>query len=356
MKPFKYFLFLSALTSVSAHGDTSCRASAINTLRELSPEGYQIYLSDPEAFKSAKYYQCVDPVLDLANAVHETVHTSTHGRYPLIGGGSIEEIPTVDSLYPPHELYESVDPKLTHRDYLETYNPNRKTPYHSSGASLRTLMDELNAYSHDLYSSIKLHGVKNPELNSHNRDGAVALLYFVHLYAERAREVHPESWATLQNPQVKRTMKAIWNQAESAVAASCDTPDFGGQDIIYMKNLCEIPADSAIRRIVGHRPACFQACIEQRRADRKKYVDQGYVKGTPEEVLQKFGGKFPKYKSREPEKESCNKAEDDVKVCNTGIFQRVYRNGQPTNAFKKIQDLNLDDNSPEIDAPDEDAE
>src|SRR5262245_47519871 len=112
--------------------------------------------------------------------------------------------------------------------YVQTY---LKRGAASSSEDFRFLLDELNAYSHDLNSAIKLISLRRPEHGQvGHRDGLASLMSFVMSYVGTARESVPATWANLQRSEVKETVQKLWAQAETALAASCAVPAFGQDD------------------------------------------------------------------------------------------------------------------------------
>ena len=131
-------------TSLAA--PTDCQPQALRDLKRLAPQGHAVYeaISDKRHF--LRFLTCDDVVLGLATAVHESVHllTSDKDAYPLIGGGVAERPSESLRFYAPREIARRFDA----RQYVRADLPQRGAA--SSSDDFRFLLDELNAYSHDL--------------------------------------------------------------------------------------------------------------------------------------------------------------------------------------------------------------
>ena len=123
------------------------------------------------------------------------------------------------------------------------------------------LLDELNAYSHDLNAAVDLKALSKSDESVDHRDGLAALMAFVAVYAETAKASEPETWSGLQEPKVARTISAIWSRAERVMASSCGIPNFGNQDRSYIRKVCAAEATAALEPILGRAPLCPTACL-----------------------------------------------------------------------------------------------
>ena len=85
----------------------------------------------------------------------------------------------------------------------------------SSADDLLYLLDELNAYSHDLASATKLVDLHKRNGQVDHRAGLAALMSFLMHYVEVARERKVPTWEGLRRPEVKRVVGTLWQQAES---------------------------------------------------------------------------------------------------------------------------------------------
>src|SRR5262249_17761038 len=159
-------------------------------LRGSAPQGFAVYqaIQDKKFFLS--WISCNEAQLGLSTAVHESVHyiTAETDAFPLVGGGQLKR---------PHEVSEFFAPsliagKFKANDFVTTYvRPGSA----SSSTDFLYLLDELNAYTHDLNTAVALSraqaAVEEGDEEVDHRDGLAALMAFVALYVERAEESEP---------------------------------------------------------------------------------------------------------------------------------------------------------------------
>jgi hypothetical protein len=237
---------------------TDCQPQALRDLERLSPQGHAVYkvLADKRHF--LRFLTCDDVVLGLATAVHESVHllTSEKEAYPLIEGGVVKRPSESLRFFPPRQIAGKFDARDT---YVQTYlRPGAA----SSADDFRFLLDELNAYSHDLNSSTQLVSLRRPEHGEvGHRDGLAALMAFVMSYTDTARQSVPATWESLQRPETKETVRTLWMQAEKALAASCGVPGFGRDDKKPIGFLCDPKNGGGLTDLLGRAPVCPAACL-----------------------------------------------------------------------------------------------
>lgn len=234
-----------------------CRPVAIEKLKDLAPDGFAVYqrIKDKEFFFS--WMTCHDLQLDLSTAVHESVHhiTADNDAFPLVNGGDIKEPHQVSKFFPPSLIAGRFKPS----DYVSTYlRPGQS----SSATDFLYLLDELNAYSHDLNAAIDLNKLRATDESVDHRDGLAAVMAFVAVYAETAQESQPATWNGLQQPEVAKTISAIWDRAEKVMAASCKIPDFGHEDKTFIRRFCDGSSRSALSPILGRAPVCPTECLK----------------------------------------------------------------------------------------------
>jgi hypothetical protein len=142
--------------------------------------------------------------------------------------------------------------------YVKTYlRPGQA----SSSEDFRFLLDELNAYTHDLNAAVKLVSLRRIEDGEvGHRDGLPALMSFVMSYVDRARESSPATWASLQNSDTKETVRTLWTQAEKVLASSCSIPSFGREDRRSIAFLCDPRNGAGLTDLLGRAPACPASC------------------------------------------------------------------------------------------------
>ncbi len=246
-----------AAPAASAAPASDCKPQALRDLNRLAPEGYAIYRATDDKAFFTRWITCDDVQLGLATAVHETVHMITEDKdaYPLIGGGSIKRVHAVSSFYPPREIAGRFDRNST---YVETYlRPGAA----SSADEFSYLLDELNAYTHDLNSVIALQPLRNPVFQVDHRDGLASLMSFVMAYVDTAQRSKPKTWEGLQRPEVKKLIQTIWGQAETVLAKSCGIPGIGNEDRKLIAFMSDKKNNAAMNTILGRPTASAAACL-----------------------------------------------------------------------------------------------
>jgi hypothetical protein len=231
---------------------TDCQPQALRDLQRLAPQGHAVYeaISDKRHF--LRFLTCDDVVLGLATAVHESVHllTSEKEVYPLIEGGAAARPSETLRFFAPRDIARKFN--AAGDMYVQTY---LKRGAASSSEDFRYLLDELNAYSHDLATSVRLVSLRRPEHGQvGHRDGLASLMTFVMGYVDTARESVPATWASLQRPEVKETVRTLWTQAETALAASCAVPAFGQDDSRSIAFLSDSRNGSGLAELLGRAP------------------------------------------------------------------------------------------------------
>ena len=168
----------------------------------------------------------------------------------------------------PHEVSAFFAPsliagKFKANDFVTTYlRPGSA----SSSTDFLYLLDELNAYTHDLNTAIALSRSRAPveqgadEID--HRDGLAALMAFVALYVERAEESEPATWSGLLQPRVAKTVSELWGRAEKVMASSCGIPNFGTQDKPLIRQFCQSRPQASLQKILGRAPVCPTACLK----------------------------------------------------------------------------------------------
>jgi hypothetical protein len=244
----------------SAAEAADCRQSAIEKLQALAPEGFAIYrkITDKQFFLT--WIGCDEPQLGLATAVHESVHhiAAVTDAFPLLQGGQLKRPHEVSAFFAP----SLIEGKFKANDFVATYlRPGRA----SSSTDFLYLLDELNAYTHDLNTAVGLSRSRGAFEEAggavDHRDGLAALMAFVALYVERAQESEPATWSGLQQPRVARTVSQLWGSAEKVMASSCGIPNFGTGDKSLIRQFCQPGPQAALQKILGRAPVCPTACL-----------------------------------------------------------------------------------------------
>jgi hypothetical protein len=274
----------AGVISAAAAGD--CRPGAIERLRTAAPEGFAIY----QAIKDKKFFlgwiSCDEAELGLPTAVHESVHyiTAELDAFPLAHGGQLKRPHEASAFYAPRLIAT----KFKANDFVTTYlRPGSA----SSSTDFLYLLDELNAYTHDLNTAVALsrspHPVEAGDGQVDHRDGLAALMAFVALYAERAEQSEPATWRGLLEPRVAKAVSELWGRAEKVMASSCGIPDFGTEDKSLIRQFCQARPQASLQKILGRAPVCPAACLTSTPVaalERRPLVDMtptGSLRATP---------------------------------------------------------------------------
>jgi hypothetical protein len=238
-----------------------CHPQAIRDLQRLSPRGYAIYEAMRDKGQFFGWLSCDDVQLGLATAVHESVHNLTEERdaFPLVAGGNIRRPHQVSKFFAPSEIVKDLPATLPTSDiFVHDYlRPGSVT----SASDFLYLLDELNAFSHDLNTAIALNSLRKDDRQVDHRDGLAAMMAFVTTYVDVARKSQQTTWQGLQRSEPKKVIQTLWAQAETVMASSCGIPDFGSKDRIYLRLVCEPAKSEALAQLLGRAPACPRACL-----------------------------------------------------------------------------------------------
>lgn len=247
---------ITIVLAATAQG-RECQQRALDALHAAAPDGSSVYSRVKDKSFFLQWLDCDDPQFELSTAVHESVHiiTSESDAFPLVGGGEAERPHEASQFFAPSRIVG----KFARSDYADTYlKPGRAT----SSSNFLYLLDELNAYTHDLNAAVDLKDRRSAERSSDHRDGLAALMAFVAVYVEQAKASEPETWEGLQQPHVAMTIGKIWSRAEKVMASSCGIPDFGTQYVGYLQKVCRPEAQSALASVIGRPPVCPTECLQ----------------------------------------------------------------------------------------------
>lgn len=262
-KPFQATALLIAALGMSQPSlaapqakQTGCHTPALSNLQRLSPEGYAIYnaMSDKKQFLF--WLTCDDVQLGLATSVHESVHVLTEERdsFPLINGEKIRRPHQVEKFFAPKQTAKGFDSRDS---YVQTYlRPGSAT----SAENFLYMLDELNAYSHDLNSAVKLVSLQRRDRQVDHRDGLTAMMAFVVSYSDMAKKSQPATWQGLQAAEPKQVIQTLWAQAETVLNSSCDIPAFGRKDKDYIAFINDPKNNTAIAELIGRSPKISDEC------------------------------------------------------------------------------------------------
>jgi hypothetical protein len=233
-----------------------CHSKALEKLRKLSPEGYRVYKLSGDAKDFLHWVTCDDVQLGLSTAVHETVHLLTEklDAYPLIDGRRLPRVHQRRTFFPPRSVHNRFDPRST---YVSTYlGPGAAT----SADEFGYLLDELNAYTHDLSAAVQLDSIASRDREVYHRDGLAALMAFVASYVEAAQREHPDTWRELARPEVRTVVATLWEQAETVMGRSCRTRNYGHEAPRFLAPVCKADARHGLGRLLGRPPLCPVRC------------------------------------------------------------------------------------------------
>jgi hypothetical protein len=247
----------SIATASAQAGD--CRQAAIERLQAAAPEGFAIYQKIADKTFFLTWISCDEAGLGLPTAVHESVHylTAETDAFPLLNGGQLKRPHDVSAFFAP----SLIAGKFKGSDFVTTYLRPGKA---SSSTDFLYLLDELNAYTHDLNAAVNLsraRGGAGEGDEVDHRDGLAALMAFVALYAERAQESELATWNGLQQPRVAKTVSELWGRAEAVMASSCGIPNFGTEDKSFIRQFCQRGPQASLQKILGRAPVCPSACL-----------------------------------------------------------------------------------------------
>ena len=244
--------------AAARRGDRSdCHSRAIAELQRLSAHGYAIYQAMEDKKQFLNWVSCDDVQTELSTGVHESVHllTAEKDAFPLIAGSLVRRPHEISRFFPPKWIAKS----LNARDaYVQSYlGPNGA----SSKDDFMYLLDELNAYSHDLDAAVALVPLQRHDREVDHHDGLAALMTFVMRYVDMARKAQPATWQGLQHPEPKKAIQTLWNQAETTLASSCGLPAFGLNDRDYIAYLCEKKNAGALAELLERELICPTECL-----------------------------------------------------------------------------------------------
>nr|WP_181377307.1 hypothetical protein [Ochrobactrum sp. LM19]AJW29969.1 hypothetical protein pLM19O2_p24 [Ochrobactrum sp. LM19] len=250
---------------LAANVTSECKDIAISDLRQFSPDGYRVFEQATDKRQFFGWFNCKDIVLDTATAVHETVHTITEelDTFPLINGNSLSRPHEASALAPPKAIAQAMRKAFGADDiFVQTYLATGPAAASSSDDFLY-LLDELNAFSHDLNVASKLssHVKMQNEVQVDHRDGLAALMAFVTGYSSTMAVGDQSTWLGLQQVDINNTLRVLWEQGEAVLGASCGIPDFGSKDRVYIGYFCDPLHNGAITQLLGREPVCPRKCL-----------------------------------------------------------------------------------------------
>jgi len=246
----------------SASGATpKCAAEALKILREHSPHGTRIY----RATKDKKFFlwwiRCDDIPISLATSVHESVHVMS-GHY----------LYRERSYFLPDQTWTKVRYKdLFHRGELLEEFGGRPRPgnIYDENYLLQTgnqdivfILEEFNAYVHDLMVSRELSALIPEGTRVSSRDALANFMFYLKRYLKRAKLKHPKDWeAIAQDPEYTATIRLMWRQAEAELAKSCPVPQIGMRNQEILRDVYAPEDSEALLEVLGFAPALPKECV-----------------------------------------------------------------------------------------------
>jgi hypothetical protein len=234
-----------------------CHDRAIGDLQRLSARGYAVYEAMADKNQFLTWVACDDVQTELSTGVHESVHILTEQKdaYLLIDGSLVRRPHEVSRFFPPRDMAKALDGNDA---YVQNYLGANGA---SSKGDFMYLLDELNAYSHDLNTAVALVPLQRRDRDVDHRDGLAALMMFVMRYVDTAQKAQPATWQGLQRPEPKKAIQSLWHQAEATLVSSCGLPAFGLHDRDYIAYLCEKKNASALGELLDRAPVCPADCL-----------------------------------------------------------------------------------------------
>src|SRR3954471_23650005 len=259
-----------------------CRPDAMERLHVAAPNGFAIYQKTKDKKLFLNWISCDEAQLGLSTAVHESVHyiTAETDAFPLVQGGQMKRPHEVSAFFTP----SLIAGKFKANEFVATYlRPGGA----SSSTDFLYLLDELNAYTHDLNTAVNFNrsrsAVEAGDEVDH-RDGLAALMAFTALYAERAEQSEPATWSGLLQPRVAKTVSELWGSAEKVMASSCGIPNFGTEDKPLTRQFGQAGPRAALQTTLGRPPVCPTACLKSTpvaERERPDTMPTGSVRSSP---------------------------------------------------------------------------
>jgi hypothetical protein len=253
----RWLLPLLLSVPAAAQAGEGCQGRAIKDLLRLAPEAHAIYAAVKPKSSFLQWIKCDDVLLGLTTGVHETVHQLTNERdaYVLISGETLPRVAEAPAFFPPRNISTKFSASSS---FVATYLSQGEA---SSSEYLRYLLDELNAYTHDLNAGLKLRRLAKPGQQIYHRDGLAALMAFTAVYVDTAKAAHPRTWAELQKPNVSSVVTRLWTQAEETMTQSCSVSGIAFEAATYLSKVCKQTAKSGLGILLGRAPVCHKACL-----------------------------------------------------------------------------------------------
>ena len=246
--------------SIGADGASDCRPAAIERLRAAAPAGFAI----PEKTKG----QGVLPQLDqlwrggpwFADRDPRIVHdvTAETDAFPLLNGGRSKRPHEVSAFFAPAQIAA----RFKASDFVMTYlRPGAA----SSSGDFLYLLDELNAYTHDLATAVSPEPFTGRHRRGRSRRSSRRACGADGVRRALCRARGGERACDLARPPPSRAlhgpMSELWGQAEKTMVSSCGIPNFGTEDKALIRQFCQRGPQAALQKVLGRVPVCPAACL-----------------------------------------------------------------------------------------------
>ena len=233
-----------------------CRQAAVERLRLSAPGGYAVYRLIKDKAFFLNWLSCDDAQFGLPTAVHESAHyiSAETDAFPLVGGGEVRRPHEVTRFFVPSRIAG----RFKTSDFVSTYLRRGGS---SSATDFLYLLDELNAYTHDLGTAVSLKEFRHADEEVSHRDGLAALMAFVATYAQTAEESDAATWEGLRRPKVANVVSELWTRAEIVMTSSCGIPGFGTEDRTFLRYLCQAKPQAALTKLLGRAAVCPTTCL-----------------------------------------------------------------------------------------------
>jgi hypothetical protein len=225
--------------SVIRAAPATCLPEVLETLRQKDPNAIGVYTTVANPDRFSFWLDCSDALYAAPTAVHESTHTinfklSTYERSAFyLPGGAVMSVPRFHGkLFGRNEIIPDLATSelgIYYRTYLVGDIGKQELP---------VLLDELNAYTHDLITGTALQALIPSYQHRSERDGLVVFMYYLELYLKRARVAHPQAWQLIAgNTEYRALLQKLWANAETALRAACPIEALGIDDAPYVKKV-----------------------------------------------------------------------------------------------------------------------
>ena len=187
------------------------------------------------------WLDCESMVLSIAIAVHESHHLLSQDAYQL---ANHTKVPRVEGIRPrPDRLLRKDFPKED--GYADTYLKSGKNAA-TSHEDFEFILDELNAYAIDTLLSLQLKD--HLQFDNSYRDGLAALMMMTMDFVKKV-----DRTTRGQLLYHRRTMEALWSQAEDHFIQACQVKDFSHNDKFYRDFLFNPANHSGLEEVLGRK-------------------------------------------------------------------------------------------------------